>query len=82
MPLLVELCSIYPDTDLRVEPRISLDHDFERLNAAARLCREMEVRFHWACSAVREIMERQASGDITVKKCCVDATGSFEAMPG
>jgi hypothetical protein len=26
MPLLAELCSIYPNADLFVEPRISLDH--------------------------------------------------------
>jgi hypothetical protein len=63
MPLLAELCSIYPDSDLCVEPRISPDHDFERLNAAARLSREMEVRFDLACSAVREILEGLDNGD-------------------
>src|SRR2546430_15225761 len=27
MPLLAELCSIYPDSDLQIVSRISLDHD-------------------------------------------------------
>lgn len=80
-PLLAELCLIYPDSDLCVEPRISLDHDFERLNAAARICREMEVHFVRACSAVREILERQDCGKIAVDLCCAETNRSFEAMP-
>jgi hypothetical protein len=63
MPLLAELCSIYPDADLCVEPRISLDHDFERFKAATRLRRKMEARFDQACAAVREILESHDVGD-------------------
>ncbi len=82
MPLLAELCSIYADFDLYVVPRISLDHDFERLNAAARLRREMEVRFDQACSAVRDILEGQDSGNIVVDHRRADTNRPFETTPG
>jgi hypothetical protein len=57
MPLMAELCTIYPNSDLYVVPRITLDHDFKRFCAAGRLCRETNMRFDLACSAVREILE-------------------------
>jgi hypothetical protein len=58
MPLLAELCGIYPNSDLYVVPRITIDHDFKRTCAAGRLCREMDMRFDRACSALREILEK------------------------
>jgi hypothetical protein len=82
MPLLAELCSIYPDSDLYVVPRISPDHDFERLNAAARLSREAEALFDRACSAVREILETHDSENIAVDHCCADTNRPFETTPG
>lgn len=60
MPLLAELCSIYPDSDLHVVSCISLDHDFKRFTTAPRFSRELEARFDRACSAAREIVENES----------------------